>query len=145
MSLFNCIVLIVISHAVAYFAFGESAAINSEIALVHEEESQFFPIVKRDSTLSTRSCGATMPCGWLVYRLAGDQKQLTSFLLGSCKCDDGLRCVLEKEKLSTQAYLYYCRDTTSTDRLAPDHDILKPNEELYSLYSYIPKNIILMS
>ncbi|KAH0564585.1 hypothetical protein KQX54_012929 [Cotesia glomerata] len=118
--MFNHIVLIVISLAVAYFAIGESAGINSKIAPIHEVEPQFSPIVKRSSTLSERSCGKTMPCG-------------------CCKCDDGLGCVFGKEKLSTSAYLYYCTNTTSTDRLAPDHDISKPDEELYSLYSYVPR------
>ncbi|CAG5109999.1 Protein of unknown function, partial [Cotesia congregata] len=72
MMLFNYIVRIVISFAVAYFTIGESAAINSKIAAVNDVERQFFPIVKRSTTLSSRSCGKTMPCGWLIYYMAGD-------------------------------------------------------------------------
>ncbi|KAH0567400.1 uncharacterized protein LOC123259839 isoform X2 [Cotesia glomerata] len=136
--MFNHIVLIVISFAVAELAIGESAAMNSEVGPIHDVEPEFSPIVKRNS-LSERSCGTTMPCGWLVYNMVEGRKKFTSFLLGSCKCDDGLRCAFGKEKLSTAVYVYYCTNTTATDRLAPDHDIYKPGVELYQLFSYVPR------
>ncbi|CAD6214776.1 GSCOCG00004211001-RA-CDS [Cotesia congregata] len=144
MMLFNYIVLIVISLAVAYFAIGESATINSKNESVNGVELTNKTSEQNDSS-ELRICSFDTPCGWYIYKkdeLNGFERTFSSFLLNTCKCkDETYRCIRIWEKLSAQAYVYHCRqNSTKLDKLAPDHDIYSRNDDPYVLLGFTVDN-----
>ncbi|XP_044576526.1 uncharacterized protein LOC123259839 isoform X1 [Cotesia glomerata] len=134
--MFNHIVLIVISFAVAELAIGESAAMNSENESVNGVELTNKTSKQNDSS-EMRICSFNTPCGWYIYdknQLYGFARPFKSFILNKCKCkDETYRCIRTWENLSAGAYAYHCRqNSTKHDKFAPDHDIYSRNDE--SLY-----------
>ncbi|XP_043597533.1 uncharacterized protein LOC122574241 [Bombus pyrosoma] len=60
-----------------------------------------------------RNCYGT-PCGWNTYNPV--TRRGTIFMPNTCKCpDDTYRCVRTGENLSMSAYVYHCRQNTTSD------------------------------
>ncbi|XP_033330149.2 uncharacterized protein LOC117222515 [Megalopta genalis] len=60
-----------------------------------------------------RKCYDT-PCGWNPFHT--DTRRATVFMANTCRCpDETYKCVRTGENVSMRAYVYHCRQNTTTD------------------------------
>ncbi|XP_033219062.1 uncharacterized protein LOC117174255 [Belonocnema kinseyi] len=113
-----------------YASMIDTAVLRSEnfperLQKVMEEGSKRLRI-RRDSEPSEtntnsepRICYST-PCGWAVY--VPFTRRVEYFMKNTCECyDESYKCVRTDDDLSVSAYVYKCRqNTTSEDIESPD-------------------------
>ncbi|XP_055381807.1 uncharacterized protein LOC129612277 [Condylostylus longicornis] len=58
------------------------------------------------------------PCGWAVYKPF--KRKIEYFMRNACKCSPGLKCIRTDDDASVSAFVYKCRNKTTSSTVAPD-------------------------
>ncbi|XP_076678820.1 uncharacterized protein LOC143374521 [Andrena cerasifolii] len=119
--------LVAVLVAVLYAAdFTDSAAVKSEDfaeqlrKIVHDEypDSMRTQRATEGEYEPKRYCYDT-PCGWNTYNPA--TRRSTLFMPNTCRClDETYKCIRTGESLSMRAYVYHCRQNTTSDDIEAD-------------------------
>lgn len=124
------LLVIVIVAAFYYASFTDTAAVRSEI---FSEELQRIAQnigsknvrtqrgVITDDEISRRICSHNTPCGWEVY--VPFTRRMDYYMKNTCNCPDiSYKCVRTDDDLSVSAYVYRCRQNTTSDDIESPQD-----------------------